>query len=299
MTQIPKDETLVTNIQKIGAETGGKQAFLVFLTGPLVGKIHVLADGDVVVGRSPDVDIPINDPGISRRHFKIHVDGAKAVLKDLGSTNGTHVNGEKVTELALADGDKIQISSRSILKFSYQDKVENVFHEELYKMAIIDPLTGIFNKRYLSDRMKDEFGHALRTESPLTLLMIDIDHFKKINDTHGHPAGDIVLQRLALVAKSVVRGDDIFARFGGEEFCMLLRNTDPVGAKILAERLRNLIQGTRFEFEDKEIPVTVSIGAATLKDGNFTDADTLLKAADDALYISKESGRNRVTASTL
>jgi diguanylate cyclase (GGDEF)-like protein len=287
------EATFVSDIPSLGKE---KDAYVIFLSGPLMGKLHLLKEGTIRLGRATDVDIPINDLGISRHHASIAFKNGTAILKDLGSTNGTFVNGHRVREAELKDGDKIQISSSTILKYSYQDRTENIFHNELYKMAVIDALTGAYNKRYFEERMKEEFSYCVRNNLPLSLVLFDIDHFKAINDTDGHPAGDYVLGHIAALAKSIVRNEDIFARYGGEEFAIILKTTDASGALMLAERLRRLIDECEFEFEGKKIHVTISLGIATLAGGNLANWEAMLKLADNLLYKSKNAGRNRVTA---
>ncbi|QQR80193.1 MAG: GGDEF domain-containing protein [Deltaproteobacteria bacterium] len=290
-----EDQTIVTSIPDLNNEKE-KHAYIIFLSGPLMGKIHLLSHGTVSLGRSNDVTIPINDLGISRFHAAIDYKNGHALLKDMGSTNGTYLNGQKVQSSELQDGDKIQISSSTILKYAYQDNIENIFHNELYKMAVVDALTGAYNKRYFEERLQEEFSYCIRNEVPLTLMMFDLDHFKNINDTYGHPAGDFVLEHISTLAKSIIRSEDILARVGGEEFIILLKATDIEGGLILAERLRRLVDESQFEFEGNTIHVTVSMGVATLnKKTSFSDAEALLKRADELLYNSKNSGRNQVS----
>lgn len=290
------DRTIITSIDELAKEKE-KHAYIIFLSGPLMGKMHLLEEGTVVLGRIQEVDIPVNDLGISRRHCAIEYSKGRAVLKDLGSTNGTYLNGAKIPEAELRDGDKIQISSSTIFKFAQQDQIENIFHEELYKMAVIDALTGAYNKRFFEERIREEFSYCFRNKVPLSILMFDIDHFKKINDTFGHPTGDFVLGRISALAKTIIRNEDILARYGGEEFVVILKATDAEGALTLAERLRRLIDETEFEFEGKKIHVTISIGVATLTGQNFTNWETMFKLADTLLYKSKNAGRNQVSAS--
>lgn len=288
------EQTVITKIVK--EKKAVKKPFILFLAGPLVGKLYQLTEGSTVVGRAPDANIVVDDIRVSRHHVKLAVKGEGVEIEDLGSTNGTFVNGRKIIKRqALADGDKIQISSSTLFKFALQDKAENIFHKELYKMAIIDPVTNIYNKRFFLERLKEEFGHTKRTGYGLSLLMIDIDHFKKINDTYGHLAGDMVLQQLASTLKSVVRGEDILARYGGEEFVVILRETKRPGAINLAERMRGEVEGAQFTFEEDRLSITISIGVASME-GDYATPDELIKAADDKLYQSKEGGRNRVTA---
>jgi two-component system, cell cycle response regulator len=299
MSDDHKEHTVITNIPDLGQDKKKKHAYIIFLSGPLIGKVHLLKEGALVVGRAPDVDIPIDDLGISRHHITLITDETKVILRDLGSTNGTFVNGTRVTERELQDGDKVQVSSSTIIKFAYQDQIEDIFHNELYKMATIDPLTSAYNKRFFANRLKEEFSYALRKNIPLTLVMMDIDHFKTVNDSFGHPAGDFALGHLATLTRTVIRNEDIFARYGGEEFAIILKSTEKKGAGILCERLRRLIEESEFKFEDNILPLTVSIGFATLNDKNFGDHEAILNEADRMLYQSKEGGRNLVSASSI
>ncbi|HEX5037194.1 MAG TPA: GGDEF domain-containing protein [bacterium] len=289
------EKTIITSIS--GDKEKDKHFYIIFLSGPLMGKMHLLEEGSIVLGRVGDVDIPINDLGISRKHCEIVFNNnGQAILRDLGSTNGTFLNGKRVDEAELREGDKIQISSSTILKFDQQDKIENIFHKELYKMAVVDALTGAYNKRFFEERVQEEFSYCFRNKVPLSLVMFDIDHFKKINDTYGHPTGDYVLSRIAGLTKTIVRSEDILARYGGEEFIVILKATDAEGAFTLAERLRRLIEESEFDFEGKKVQVTISVGVASLVGQNFANWETMLKLADTLLYKSKNSGRNRVSA---
>ena len=289
------DQTVITKVEKM--ESGeAKNAFILFLSGPLVGKLHQLNEGETVLGRAPGDDIVINDNRISRKHISVSVAKGKAVLKDLNSTNGTYVNGKRVETHTLKDGDKIQLSSNTIFKFAHQDNLENIFHKELYKMAVLDAVTGIFNKRYFLERLNEEFSHARRKEAPLSLMMIDVDHFKAVNDTHGHLAGDFALAHLAKIIKKMVRTEDIVARYGGEEFGIILRGTDVKGAYLLAERIRKTVEKTPLEFEKKTIAMTISIGVAShLEEKEVKTPEALIASADHYLYQSKTAGRNQTS----
>ena len=293
--QEPIEKTVITSVGKV-EEVGEKHAYILFLSGPLVGKLQELKDGETIIGRAPEIDIPINDTRISRQHISISVQPAGVTLTDLGSTNGTFVNGTRIQTHNLQDGDKVQISSGTIFKFAHQDNLENIFHQELYKMAVLDAVTGIFNKRYFLDRLKEEFSHCVRAKQPLALLMIDVDHFKKINDTHGHLAGDFVLAHIAKTIKSMTRASDILARYGGEEFVVILRNTEEKGASQMAERIRKQVEKSPATFEAHTIPVTVSLGAASLDEEDYKSPELFIESADKYLYQSKESGRNKITS---
>lgn len=297
MTKDSADRTVVTAIHKIDPSSDTKRAYILFLTGPLVGKIHLLEEGTTSLGRSNDVDIVINDNRISRHHVTLHTHGDKVAIEDLGSTNGTYVNGHKINGVtSLNDGDKIQLSSNSIFKFALQDKTENIFHKELYKMAVLDPTTALYNKRYFMERFAEEFSLSRRSKTPLSLLIMDIDFFKKVNDTYGHLAGDLVLQQIGQLLKQMTRHEDVVARYGGEEFIVMLRGSEEEPSYQTAERIRREVEKFVFEFEGKHIPVTISIGLCTMDvnaDGITTEF--MVKTADERLYHSKQNGRNRVT----
>jgi diguanylate cyclase (GGDEF)-like protein len=290
------EKTIITQVTKLPDESA-KRAYILFLSGPLIGKLLHLQEGVTTVGRAPDADIVINDQRISRHHVQVAVSGEDVTLEDMGSTNGTFVNGQRVKKQDLRDGDKIQISSATVFKFALQDKTENIFHKELYKMAIIDPVTNVYNKRFFIERLNEEFSHAKRSKAGLSLLMIDIDFFKKVNDTHGHLAGDMLLHQLAKTVRAMIRNEDIMARYGGEEFTAILRTTKKDGAHLLAERIRQKVASMPLEFEKQKIPITISIGVASLDEGrDHNTPDDLIKDADEKLYQSKQNGRNKTTA---
>ena len=290
------EQTVVTSIEKLEGVDEEHRAYILFLAGPLQGKLHCLDTGLTSIGRSLEADISIQDTRISRKHVNITVDGGIATIKDNGSTNGTYVNGKRTNKQQLESGDKIQLSSSTILKFAYGDEGERMFHEEFYQMANYDAVTGVANKQAFIKRFKEEFSFARRNKLPLSLIMFDIDYFKKVNDTFGHMAGDFILREIAQKAKETVRDEDIIARYGGEEFAIILRGSTKDGATQLAERIRELIAAKPYLFEDKTIPVTISLGVATFENDNFASEDKLLAATDGNLYKSKENGRNQVTA---
>jgi two-component system cell cycle response regulator len=193
----------------------------------------------------------------------------------------------------LRDGDKVEIGATTILKFTYSDELEEAFHNRMYEAALRDGLTLAYNKRHFLERMSAELAYARRHRTPLTLLMLDIDHFKSVNDGHGHPAGDYVLATLARLVMTALRAEDVFARYGGEEFAVLCRGVTLDQAALLAERLRSTIEAAVFEYQRRRIPITTSIGVASLRDP-AGDATRLIADADGALYEAKRSGRNRV-----
>ena len=213
------------------------------------------------------------------------------MLRDMGSTNGTYVNDEMIDEYVLRDGDFIKVG-RSIFKFLSGGNIENAYHEEIYRLTTVDGLTQVFNKRYFVETLEREIGRAQRYRRELSLIMFDIDHFKKINDTYGHLAGDYVLKQLAQRCKREIRREDCFARYGGEEFAIVLPEIDGSNASRSPRRSASSSRRTEFKFEDATIPVTVSIGVATV-DGDVTSRSAH-QARRRAALRGQDSGRNRV-----
>jgi two-component system, cell cycle response regulator len=280
-----------------GAEKRDR-AYLVVLAGSAVGEMYKVEQERTIIGRGGKAQIRLIDDGISREHAEIVVQNGEVMLHDLGSTNGTFCNGMKVDSKPLSDGDKILVGSTTILKFTYHDNLDEVFQRQMYESALRDGLTKAFNKKYFTDRLESEFMFSIRHNAALTLVMFDIDHFKKINDTHGHQAGDAVLTDLSALMLMSLRTEDVFSRYGGEEFAVICRGSDAGQAQVIGERLRRATEGRQFAYDSKIIPVTISVGLASLPDPAIKDASGLVSAADAALYRSKQGGRNRVSMHT-
>jgi diguanylate cyclase (GGDEF)-like protein len=270
----------------------GPSAYLVVIAGPSFGEMYRLRGDRTVLGRGDKTDVRIVDDGISREHAAVQREGGKIVLVDLGSTNGTYCNGVRVPRRELADGDKISIGAATILKFTYQDHLDEHYQKQLFESALRDGLTNTFNRRYFLDRLHGELRFAVRHGKPLALLFVDIDHFKKLNDTYGHQAGDQVLAAVARVMMTTIRAEDVLARYGGEEFAVICREISLDGAETLAKRLVSAVAERPFEFGGQQIAVTVSVGAAV--DFGKSETQALIAAADAAMYEAKRSGRNQV-----
>src|SRR5436190_1900092 len=279
------------------APAGGKRdrAYLVVLAGASVGEMYKVEGNKVIIGRGQKAQIRLFDDGISREHAQIVIEGNQIILQDLGSTNGTYCNGLKVDRKELVDGDKILVGSTTILKFTYHDNLDEIFQKQMYESALRDGLTKAFNKKYFTDRLESEFTFATRHASPLALVLFDIDHFKKVNDTFGHQAGDHVLSEISTLLSGALRAEDVFARYGGEEFAVICRGSDQSQAQVVGERMRKAVEGHRFVYEGRHIPVTISVGIAVLPNPEVKDANDIVGFADRALYKSKNGGRNRVT----
>jgi len=272
------------------------QAYLIVLAGSAMGEMYKVTHERTIIGRGQRADVRMMDEGVSREHCEILIEGEKIILHDLGSTNGTYCRGLRIDRHELADGDKILVGSGTVLKFTYHDKLDEVFQRQMYESALRDDLTKAFNKKYFMDRVESEFAYAVRHNLPLSLVSFDIDHFKNINDTHGHPAGDHVLAELSATILALVRVEDVFARVGGEEFSTICRGADASHARIVAERLRQAVESRAFLFDNKNIPVTISVGLASVPHPAIRDAMEFISAADQMLYEAKRSGRNRVCA---
>ena len=271
-------------------------AHLIVLSGTNVGQVFDVAKKKVIIGRDENVEIQIMDAGISRRHACIARDAAGTyLLQDLGSRNGTFANNKRVEgNHFLADGDKVQIGVMTILKFTFDDAPEADYAQAMYEAALRDGLTGVYNRRYFEERVRTEYSFAARHTTALALLFLDLDHFKQVNDTLGHLAGDQVLKEFARTVGRISRAEDVLCRYGGEEFAILCRDTDLLRASVLGERIRHEIAAHRFMAESREIHLTVSIGIAALPDEAIKSPEALVAAADEAVYQAKERGRNCV-----
>lgn len=281
---------------KLSSVSHRNKPVLTVLTGGASGKQFKVFKGAAVIGRAPNAEVRLEDDGISRTHARIRAETNRAWVEDMGSRNGTFLNGAKITGTAeLKEGDKIQVGRGTVIRFGFQDELDESFHENLMSSALRDGLTRLFNKRYFVERLDSELKFAHRHETALSLLLLDLDHFKKINDTHGHLAGDIVLSTIAGVLLKAVRNEDVVARFGGEEFAIILRAIAIDSAQLTAERLRKLVETTDIPLEGSDLHATVSIGLATFPATPCKTPEDLVEAADKALYRAKHGGRNRVS----
>jgi diguanylate cyclase (GGDEF)-like protein len=270
------------------------RAYLIVLTGAEVGQMFKLSNENMLIGRTDDADITLHDDGISRTHARIWVDDDGVQIEDLGSRNGTYCNGTRIEKHTLGDGDKIHVGRTTVLKFTYQDELDESFSRQMYDSALSDALTQAANRRHLLERIDSELSYALRHQVPLSVVMLDLDHFKGINDQHGHLAGDQALVALAQCIRDQIRNEDIFGRYGGEEFMVVCRGIRQAQAGILAERLRSSIAALALEHEGKEVRLTASFGVAGLPEVPARTVSDLIAAADRALYAAKDAGRNCV-----
>jgi two-component system, cell cycle response regulator len=295
-----EEKTRVTAIvqKPLGGPDGGPKGndclVVIYTKEPtLLGRRFVLDTSPTRVGRGAENHIVLEGDSVSRRHAHFEQRSGAWWCVDDGSTNGSYVNDDQIMrEARLGNGDRIKIGP-CIFKFLSGQDVEAQYHEEIYRMTIIDGLTQAHVKRYLLEALEKEIIRARRHARDLSFIMFDIDHFKKINDFHGHLAGDFVLKELARIVQSRIRRDEVFARYGGEEFAIVLPETNLEGAKALAEGLRERVEASRFTFQNEMIHVTISVGVAMLGEQDRTSLD-LIKHADTKLYDAKRSGRNKV-----
>ena len=297
-TLVPEQDTTTqtTSLARPGSETAivGRSC-LVVLRGPELGKRIVLSSTVLSIGRSSDCDLPIRVSSVSRRHCQIEIRAGRTFVRDLGSTNGTRLNGFSVPpneDFVMEGGDLLQVGD-CVLKYLDGGSVETRFHEEVYRQVVVDGLTQVHNRRFFIEFLEKEISRCRRHTRCLSMLLIDIDHFKRVNDEIGHTAGDEVLRRVASCLAGHARREECLARYGGEEFAMLLPESNAESARQLATRLCRSVEALNPEVEGQTISITVSIGLAEW-DPSMRTVEDLVRAADTRLYEAKDAGRNRI-----
>jgi diguanylate cyclase (GGDEF)-like protein len=271
-------------------------AILLELHGPQPGAVFSIPESGITIGGSSSADVFLNDDSVSQQHVRVTFNG-NPYVEDLASQTGTFINGERVERRKqLLDGDYISVGQRIIFKFSMVDEFEEQAHRALFELTMRDPLTQLYNRQYFDDSLFREFMFAQRHGTELGLLLIDVDHFKQINDTHGHPTGDAVLKLVASKVQETMRSEDAIARYGGDEFVIIVRASSLQSLESLAARTCERVRTARIVSE-LGLPVTISIGVACLsKTTPYASPRALLLAADDALYAAKEAGRDGVSS---
>jgi diguanylate cyclase (GGDEF)-like protein len=297
---LPRPQDMATMVAEAGpASTVRDRGVLTVLSGPETGRVVSVTAGGVRLGRSADCDISFDDASLSRVHARaLRLLGTQFFLGDEGSTNGTFVNGARLDRATeLRDGDRIQLGTATHLRFAVVDAAEEAALVRVYQSGRIDGLTGIANRAAFDERLEKELAFAVRHESPLSVALFDVDHFKKVNDTYGHPAGDEVLKSVASTLSRALRTEDVVARYGGEEFVVVMRALDVGDARALADRLREGVAAHPVATAGQSIRLTVSAGVASLACcGPDADRTALVAKADARLYLAKQGGRNRVVA---
>jgi diguanylate cyclase (GGDEF)-like protein len=266
---------------------------LTVLTGVNAGETRRLGAAPFTIGRARDASLRLPYESVSRRHCRLELRDRQLVLTDTGSANGTFLNGVRVTTALVAEGDKIAVG-RAVFRFALQDELDESVQCRLYDAAIRDDLTGLYNRRYFRDRLDAEIAFARRQALPVSLVLMDLDYFKRVNDEHGHPAGDEVLAALGARLRATGRDDDLAARIGGDELAVCARATNADHAFALAERLRSVIADAPVRVGAVSIAMTVSLGVATFPADGAESGPELFAVADRALYRAKRDGRNLV-----
>lgn len=272
------------------------RALLIRTDAANAGQVLKLSGDRFGLGRHPDNQACVDDDGISRFHARISIDKTKYWVEDLGSSNGTYINGRRITSCELNNGDTLNLGPRVSFRFSAATEHEERVLKQLYESSVRDPLTGAFNRHYFSSQLASEFAYAARHEQPLSVILLDIDFFKKVNDTHGHLGGDAALVHLSRVFAKGLRTEDLLARYGGEEFVILLRAIPVDRAVAVAERLRQALESQPVIYGETRFTITASFGCASLACCQASTTDGLIEAADRRLYRAKEDGRNRVVS---
>lgn len=270
------------------------RAVLLRMDGVQAGQIIGIEHWPFTVGRHPTNSLRVDEDSISRSHARIVRSGDEYLVEDLGSRNGTFLAGKRVTRAKLEHDSWLQFGPRVSFRFSMTDVREERLLRKLYESSTRDALTGAYNRLHFEERLRAEVAYAIRHRTQASLLIIDLDHFKRVNDTYGHPAGDAVLKRACEACARALRTEDVFARFGGEEFAVVLRGIDLKGAARLGERLRQAVSAEVVEHEGHRIQVTLSAGAASIACCRSPSAEELISIADRRLYAAKQAGRNRV-----
>ena len=269
---------------------------LLRMDGVQAGEVVSLAILPCFIGRHPSCQIVIDDAGVSRKHVRIVLQNDEFWLEDLGSRNGTFVDGKRLERKHLQDGALIQVGLYASFRFTVVSARQEKLLRELYESSTRDSLTGLYNRRHFDDRIKAEFAYAKRHQLDVAFVMVDVDFFKRVNDTHGHATGDSVLKAVAKNLAKQLRTEDVFARVGGEEFAILLRGVASEGARKLAERLRANIEALPIVAEGKTVAVTISAGCASMSETKDQTPGSLYGLADRRLYDAKHQGRNRVVS---
>lgn len=291
------ESTAVFSLDSLGVPLVPRDSrhVLVRMDGSDVGKVMALKpDQGFTIGRRGDCDLSLKYEGVSRTHARIVFENGSYLVEDLGSANGTLVRGQRITRHRLEHGDMVQFGPLVSVRYSITDAHEENMMRHLYEASVRDSLTGAFNREYLGERLRTEIAFALRHRTETSLILFDLDHFKRVNDTYGHQAGDAVLIEVVRSVNEALRAEDVLARYGGEEFAISVRGVTLEGTQRLAERIRHSSQRV-VRYQEHEIPITISVGCALLSECEVpTTVEGLIAIADRRLYAAKRGGRNRV-----
>ena len=273
------------------------RSLLIRARGAQLGQVTRLGAEPVRIGRAQECELWLSDDGVSRKHATIRAEEGGYVVEDTQSANGTFVAGQRIETTVLRDGDLIQFGPQAVFRFSVADESQELLLRQLYEASVTDALTGANNREHFDSQLRMELSYARRHNTDLALLLFDVDHFKRVNDTYGHPVGDEVLIEIARTVRRLVRNEDVFARYGGEEFGLILRGIDIGGARSVGERLRTQVEKLAIASDRGAIHVTISVGCSSIATTSEPSTEGLVQIADRRLYAAKHSGRNRVVAS--
>ncbi len=295
----PEERTAIVSLSELRNATRRQSKdrhLLVRVKGAELGRVSRLPPEQFRVGRSQECELWLGDDGVSRKHARIVQEAGAYLIEDTESANGTFVQGLRVTRQLLRDGDVIQFGPTAVFRYTVTDESQEALLQQLYDASVTDALTGAHNREHFDTQLRSELSYARRHKADVSLAFFDVDHFKKVNDTYGHPAGDAVLLGLANAVRNMIRSEDVFARYGGEEFALILRGIDRTGASTVGERLRERIEAMRVVTDAGQLNVTVSVGCSSFADLEDKTPESLVSTADKRLYAAKRSGRNRVVS---
>ncbi len=289
------DDEAMRSLKRDVEEAKSSDPILVTIRGNAQGKRHIIRDDEMILGRSRQASIRILDPSVSGQHCQFFKEGEDVYIEDMNSNNGTLLNNEELTSKTKLNKEDMITIGTTVLKYVPAGELEILYHGNLLKAAYIDRLTGIYNRNYLSEALEAEFKRSKALDQSLSILICDVDNFKEINDSHGHPAGDFALREFAqMLAIELLRPNEIMGRYGGDEFVIILWKATIKAAQLLGEKIRDETASRDLLYEGNKLPFTVSVGVAGIRPEHKTVQD-LLKSADTALYESKNKGRNCVS----
>ncbi|HYQ44888.1 MAG TPA: GGDEF domain-containing protein [Polyangiaceae bacterium] len=295
----PDERTAIVSLSELRSaprKQSKDRHLLVRVRGAELGRVCRLPHEPFRVGRSQDCELWLGDDGVSRKHARIVQEIPGYVIEDTESANGTFVQGQRVTRQLLRDGDVIQFGPTAVFRYTITDESQEALLQQLYDASVTDALTAAHNREHFDTQLRSELSYARRHKVDVSLAFFDVDHFKKVNDTHGHQAGDAVLVGLANTIRGMIRNEDVFARYGGEEFALILRGIDGAAAHTVGERLRERVQNMRVAHEGKVIAITISVGCSSFAELEDKTPESLVSTADKRLYAAKHGGRNRVVS---
>jgi two-component system cell cycle response regulator len=299
LSEDPDERTAIVSLSELRSSPRRQSKdrhLLVRVKGAELGRVSRLPPEPFRIGRSQDCELWLGDDGVSRKHARIFQEGTLYLIEDTESANGTFVQGQRVSRQVLRDGDVLQFGPTAVFRYTVTDESQEALLQQLYDASVTDALTGAHNREHFDTQLRSELSYARRHKVDVSLAFFDVDHFKKVNDTYGHQAGDAVLVSLANAIRSMVRNEDVFARYGGEEFALILRGIDGAGATTVGERLRERVEAMRVNFEGRVLTITVSVGCASFAELEEKTPESLVSTADKRLYVAKHAGRNRVVA---